>query len=46
LTLGTLRPVILLPSDWLEWPSSKLQAVLAHELTHVERADCAVTFIA
>lgn len=45
LTLGFLRPVILLPLEWLEWPVEKLEAVLSHEQTHVERGDCAVAFL-
>jgi beta-lactamase regulating signal transducer with metallopeptidase domain len=38
-TLGVLRPVILLPPDWREWESDKLNAVLAHELSHIGRND-------
>jgi beta-lactamase regulating signal transducer with metallopeptidase domain len=38
-TLGVLRPVILLPADWREWESDKLNAVLAHELSHIGRND-------
>ncbi len=38
-TLGVMRPVILLPSDWREWESDKLNAVLAHELSHIGRND-------
>ena len=38
-TLGVARPVILLPSDWREWDDDKLNAVLAHELSHVGRHD-------
>jgi hypothetical protein len=30
-TLGWLRPRILLPMEWREWDSDKLDAVLAHE---------------
>jgi beta-lactamase regulating signal transducer with metallopeptidase domain len=39
LTLGWLRPMILLPEDWALWGPSKRGAVLAHELAHVERRD-------
>ncbi len=39
ITLGTFRPVILLPSDWREWTDAKLNAVIAHEMSHVERGD-------
>jgi beta-lactamase regulating signal transducer with metallopeptidase domain/peptidoglycan hydrolase CwlO-like protein len=38
-TLGVMRPVILLPGDWREWGSDKLNAVLAHELSHIGRGD-------
>jgi len=38
-TLGFVRPVILLPSGWSDWESWKLQAVLAHEQAHAERRD-------
>ena len=39
LTLGALRSTILLPTDWREWDDSKLDAVLAHEVSHVARRD-------
>ncbi len=38
-TVGAFRPVVLLPSDWREWDAAKLDAVLAHELSHVTRRD-------
>ena len=38
-TLGILRPAILLPADWRDWDDAKLTAVLAHELSHVRRRD-------
>lgn len=38
-TLGILRPAIILPPDWREWQSAKLDAVLAHERSHIERRD-------
>lgn len=37
--VGCERPAILLPIEWAVWDESKLQAVLAHELTHVRRGD-------
>jgi protocatechuate 3,4-dioxygenase beta subunit len=46
LTLGILRPQILLPLDWTDWPVEKLRAVLAHERTHAERGDCALALLA
>lgn len=39
LTMGALRSIILLPADWREWDDAKLDAVLAHELSHVARHD-------
>ena len=39
LTVGALRPTILVPSNWREWDAQKLEAVLAHELSHVARRD-------
>jgi len=38
-TLGVLHPVILLPTDWHEWDEAKLDAILAHEVSHVARRD-------
>jgi beta-lactamase regulating signal transducer with metallopeptidase domain len=39
ITLGILRPIILLPVGWREWGSAALRAVLAHERSHVTRRD-------
>ena len=41
-TLGILRPAIVLPADWREWQGAKLEAVLAHERSHIRRRDPAV----
>jgi uncharacterized protein (TIGR03435 family) len=41
-TLGVIRPRILLPIDWREWDATKLAAVLAHEHSHISRRDPAV----
>jgi hypothetical protein len=38
-TLGIWHPIILLPTAWRTWREEKLQAVLAHELSHVVRRD-------
>jgi bla regulator protein BlaR1 len=38
-TMGALSATILLPAGWREWNDSKLDAVLAHELSHVARRD-------
>jgi len=40
-----LRPTILLPLDWHQWDSTKLDAVLAHERSHIRRRDPAIQFI-
>jgi beta-lactamase regulating signal transducer with metallopeptidase domain len=39
LTMGALRSTILLPSGWREWDDAKVEAVLAHEVSHVARRD-------
>lgn len=39
ITLGILRPIILLPVEWREWGPAALLAVLAHERSHVTRRD-------
>ncbi len=38
-TLGAWHPTILLPAAWRAWSEEKVQAVLAHELSHVVRKD-------
>jgi multidrug efflux pump subunit AcrA (membrane-fusion protein) len=44
-TLGIVRPVIVLPRDWREWEEAKLGAVLAHERSHVRRYDPAIQMV-
>ncbi len=44
-TLGTLRPAIVLPANWRMWNRSRLDAVIAHELSHVTRCDCLTQFL-
>ena len=39
LTMGVRHSTILLPADWREWDDPKLDAVLAHEVSHVARRD-------
>jgi uncharacterized protein (TIGR03435 family) len=41
-TIGWFSPRILLPPEWREWDSEKLDAVLAHEGAHVRRRDVLV----
>ncbi len=38
-TFGIRRPAILLPAGWREWEPAELDAVLAHEISHVARRD-------
>ena len=38
-TLGIINPVIVLPTDWPQWSRAKLDAVLAHERSHIRRND-------
>ena len=38
-TVGARRSAILLPAGWREWDSAKLDAVVAHEISHVTRHD-------
>ncbi len=45
-TIGWRNPVILLPDGWQAWDAWKLNAVLAHELAHIRRADWLVTVAA
>ena len=46
ITVGWLRPVIVLPRDHSAWPFSQLDAVLAHEREHVRRRDPLVLWLA
>jgi TonB family protein len=43
-TFGILRPVVLLPRQFPELPSGLRDAILCHELLHVERYDWFYTF--
>jgi bla regulator protein BlaR1 len=44
-TLGIVQPAVILPEDWREWDRVKLDAVLAHERSHIERWDPAVQLL-
>jgi hypothetical protein len=44
-TIGIVRPVIVLPSDWRVWDACKLEAVLAHEGAHIRRRDPAAQLL-
>ncbi len=39
LTVGTIRPVVLVPAEAEQWSDERVQIVLSHELVHVMRHD-------
>jgi beta-lactamase regulating signal transducer with metallopeptidase domain len=45
IALGIARPAIVLPGDWRQWDGAKLDAVLAHERSHIRRNDPAVQLL-
>lgn len=45
-TIGWLRPVVILTAEWKTWPEAQLQAVLAHEGEHARRLDPLVQWVA
>jgi GWxTD domain-containing protein len=45
-TVGLLRPVVILPEAWREWSHAKLRAVLVHEQAHARRRDPLVQWLA
>jgi bla regulator protein blaR1 len=45
-TVGFLRPTIILPENWRSWSESQLAVVLAHEREHVRRRDPLVQWLA
>src|SRR6185312_14693197 len=45
IAVGILKPEILLPADWRDWEPAKLDAVLAHERSHIRRRDPAIQAI-
>jgi beta-lactamase regulating signal transducer with metallopeptidase domain len=46
LTVGAIRPVIVLPVAWKTWDSDALAAIIAHEAAHVRRHDASINFVA
>ena len=46
MTVGAIRPVILLPITWRTWQSETLAAIVAHEAAHVRRRDPSINFAA
>jgi bla regulator protein BlaR1 len=45
-TVGWVRPAIILPAGWAEWPQASLDAILAHECEHARRRDPLFQWIA
>jgi len=46
LTVGILKPRIVLPLSWTTWSDEMREAVLTHERAHVRRHDALVAFLA
>lgn len=46
LACGIVAPTLVLPGEARAWPPQRRQAVLAHELAHVNRRDCATQLLA
>jgi uncharacterized protein (TIGR03435 family) len=44
-TVGVLRPSVILPAGWLSWNKSMKRAVLAHEFAHIRRGDRWISFL-
>jgi beta-lactamase regulating signal transducer with metallopeptidase domain/peptidoglycan hydrolase CwlO-like protein len=45
-TLGLRDSVVLFPAEWRDWEAGELEAVLAHEISHVSRRDALVQRLA
>lgn len=45
-TWGVFRHTVALPAEAEGWPDERLESVLAHELAHVRRRDCAIQTMA
>jgi beta-lactamase regulating signal transducer with metallopeptidase domain len=45
-TIGLLRPVVIVPEGWQRWPQAQIDAVLTHENEHARRYDSLVQWVA
>ena len=45
MTFGILKPVVLVPDEFEQWPEDLGRAVCQHELAHVRRKDYLAQFI-
>jgi beta-lactamase regulating signal transducer with metallopeptidase domain len=45
-TVGWLRPVVILPNDWSTYGQEQLDAILIHETEHVRRRDPFIQWLA
>ena len=46
MTWGIVRPVVLVPAGFGDWPEARQRDVLLHELAHVARYDCLTQYLA
>jgi hypothetical protein len=46
MTVGAMRPVIVLPVAWRSWDADTRAAIIAHELAHLRRRDASVNLAA
>ncbi len=46
LTVGSIAPRVIIPVTWRQWPAEKLNAVLAHEFSHIRRRDTLIAPLA
>ena len=44
-TVGVLRPSVILPAGWVRWNTNTKRAVLAHEFAHIRRGDRWISFL-
>jgi beta-lactamase regulating signal transducer with metallopeptidase domain len=45
-TIGWIRPKLILPASWRNWSAEKLDAVLTHEREHIRRRDPLLQWLA